>query len=86
MKWHSRKARFSAAIVLVASLVYLHNASWLAPVPQGKPTVISHRGVYQTYDRTDLGRDDCTATRIFEPEHGYLENTIASWPTEARDP
>jgi len=74
----SRAAKISAAVVLLAGFVYLNNASWLAPAPQGKPTVIAHRGVYQTFDRTDLGRDDCTATRIFVPEHDYLENTLAS--------
>ena len=58
--------------------IYLTNASWLAEARSGKPTLISHRGVYQTYNRENLGRDDCTAIRMFEPEHQYLENTIAS--------
>ncbi|QFT53055.1 glycerophosphodiester phosphodiesterase family protein [Microbulbifer sp. THAF38] len=58
--------------------IYLLNASWLAPTPQGEPILISHRGVYQTYNRDNLGRDDCTAIRIFNPEHRYLENTIPS--------
>ncbi|GAA5443670.1 hypothetical protein Misp06_01848 [Microbulbifer sp. NBRC 101763] len=59
-------------------VIYLLNASWLAPAPQGDPILISHRGVYQTYNRDNLGRDDCTAIRIFRPEHSYLENTIPS--------
>ncbi|MBB5211931.1 glycerophosphodiester phosphodiesterase family protein [Microbulbifer hydrolyticus] len=58
--------------------IYLTNASWLAEKRSGKPTLISHRGVYQTYDRKNLGRDDCTAIRVYEPEHEYLENTLAS--------
>ena len=58
--------------------IYLTNASWLADKRPGKPTLIAHRGVYQTYNRENLGRDDCTAIRVFEPEHAYLENTIAS--------
>ncbi|WP_299584859.1 glycerophosphodiester phosphodiesterase family protein [uncultured Microbulbifer sp.] len=61
-----------------AGIIYLMNASWLAPIPQGKPTLISHRGVYQTYNRENLTRDECTATRIYPPQHAYLENTIAS--------
>lgn len=65
-------------IAAFAVAVYLTNASWLADKRSGKPTLISHRGVYQTYNRENLGRDDCTAIRVFEPEHDYLENTIAS--------
>ncbi|WP_428819777.1 glycerophosphodiester phosphodiesterase family protein [Microbulbifer sp. MCCC 1A16149] len=65
-------------IAAFAVAVYLTNASWLAQKRPGEPTLISHRGGYQTYNRENLGRDDCTAIRVFEPEHQYLENTIAS--------
>jgi glycerophosphoryl diester phosphodiesterase len=41
-------------------------------------TLLAHRGMAQTYHREDLERDTCTATRIYPPEHPYLENTIAS--------
>lgn len=61
-----------------AIAIYLTNASWLADKQMGEPTLISHRGVYQTYNKENLGRDDCTAIRVFEPEHEYLENTLAS--------
>ncbi len=54
------------------------NASWLAPVPKGKIHLIAHKGVYQAYSRQDLGRDDCTANRIYPPMHDYLENTPRS--------
>lgn len=66
------------ATTALAIAIYLTNASWLAEKTTGKPTLISHRGVYQTYSKDNLGRDDCTAIRIFQPEHGYLENTLAS--------
>ena len=69
---------FLLGITAFAIAIYLTNASWLADKPSGQPTLISHRGVYQTYNRENLGRDDCTAIRVFEPEHEYLENTIAS--------
>ncbi|WP_078084649.1 glycerophosphodiester phosphodiesterase family protein [Microbulbifer mangrovi] len=65
-------------IVAFTIAIYLTNASWLAEKRAREPTLISHRGVYQNFDRTNLGRDDCTAIRVFEPEHEYLENTIAS--------
>lgn len=61
-----------------AIAVYLSNASWLAEKPRGKLTLIAHRGVYQTFSKDNLGRDDCTAIRVYAPEHDYLENTLAS--------
>ncbi|AWF79443.1 glycerophosphodiester phosphodiesterase [Microbulbifer sp. A4B17] len=71
--------KISALLTLFGlGAIYLLNASWLAPPPQGQPILISHRGVYQTYNRDNLGRDDCTAVHIYPPEHRYLENTIPS--------
>lgn len=58
--------------------VYLVNASWLAPVPSGKPLLLAHRGVYQRYDRTGLTTRTCTASRILPPVNPYLENTLPS--------
>lgn len=54
------------------------NASWLAPYPAGAPKLIDHRGFYQLYDKAGVGRDTCTADRIYEPYHRYLENTVDS--------
>lgn len=56
----------------------LSNASWLAPDPVGKRTLIAHRGVSQLFDHTGVGRDTCTATRIRAPEHDYIENSLPS--------
>ncbi|MBI4998981.1 MAG: glycerophosphodiester phosphodiesterase [Rhodocyclales bacterium] len=51
-----------------------------APFAQsdGKPLLLAHRGVSQSYDKTGIDNDTCTATRIRPPTHGYLENTLAS--------
>lgn len=54
------------------------NASWLAPEPKSSPKLIAHRGLYQLYDREGLERDTCTADRIYDPYHRYLENTVPS--------
>lgn len=72
-----RKSLVATAIVL--SAVYFWNASWTVAPPAAQDIrIIAHRGVHQTYDRVGLDNDTCTATRIFPPEHRYLENTIAS--------
>ncbi len=61
-----------------AAGVYLANASWLAGVPEGQMSVLAHRGVHQTYHREGLTNTTCTAARIDEPSHGFIENTLPS--------
>jgi glycerophosphoryl diester phosphodiesterase len=77
----SRRRRRHYVLVAIAAafgILYLLNASWPAAAPHGVPTIIAHRGVAQQFDRTDLGRQDCTATRIRRPVHPFLENTLPS--------
>lgn len=45
--------------------------------PGGRPSVLAHRGMAQTYPMDGIEADTCTASRINPPVHGYLENTIA---------
>jgi len=73
-----KQALFAGATAVIAIALYGLNASWLAPAPTSKPRLLSHRGVYQHYDRTGLTTQTCTATRIFKPTHDLLENTLPS--------
>ncbi len=73
--WLYRIGMVLAVLFLVLTVV---NASWLAPTPQGSPKLIAHRGVAQVYDQEGVGRDTCTADRIEEPVHPYIENTVPS--------
>lgn len=69
--------RWGGLALAIAFLVLtITNASWLAPYPAGAPKIIAHRGLAQDFDRSGVGRDTCTATRIEEPFHAYLENTV----------
>ena len=43
--------------------------------------LISHRGVHQTYHRKNLTMTTCTAKRIDNTGHSYLENTLESIET-----
>jgi glycerophosphoryl diester phosphodiesterase len=63
---------------VAAAAVYLNNSSYLAQPPADRPSLLAHRGLAQTYDKTGLTGETCTATRIDPPVHDYLENTIAS--------
>jgi glycerophosphoryl diester phosphodiesterase len=44
----------------------------------GTTKLLAHRGVHQIFPLTDLDRESCTATRIGQPTHQFIENTIAS--------
>lgn len=69
--------RAAAAVIAAIALIWLANASFWSRY-SAPTTLLAHRGLAQTYSKDDLGRDDCTATRIYPPEHGYLENTLES--------
>ena len=65
-------------VLLAIAAVYLLNASWLAPVQSGEPTLLAHRGVHQTFHREGLTAQSCTATMINPPRHDFIENTLPS--------
>jgi glycerophosphoryl diester phosphodiesterase len=80
----NRKKWLLAALALIAVVLSLLNASWLAPAPKGQPKLIAHRGVYHLYDKkAAFGRDTCTARFIDEPQHAVFENTVASMQVAA---
>jgi glycerophosphoryl diester phosphodiesterase len=58
--------------------VYLNNGPLFAPRPSGKPLLLAHRGLAQTFPSEGLTDETCTARRIYPPEYPYLENTLPS--------
>ncbi|MBL4791013.1 MAG: hypothetical protein JKY60_18850 [Kordiimonadaceae bacterium] len=66
------------ALVGAVLLLWVNNSSVFIELPKGTPLIVAHRGLHQEFDRTNLTRDDCTATRIYKPRHDFLENTIPS--------
>ena len=76
MKWVKR---IGLALLLAIVAIVVANGSWrAAPPTQPSVQLIAHRGVHQTFDRTNLENDTCTAERIFPPTHEFLENTLPS--------
>ncbi len=71
-----RKAAIGS--VVIAAGLFVANTSLLGPAMTGKPTLLAHRGLAQTFPSEGIENDTCTASRIRPPEHPYLENTIAS--------
>lgn len=73
-----RRGKVIGVVALLASAIYLNNSSYLASPPADRPSLLAHRGLAQTFDRTGLTGETCTAARIHAPTHEFLENTIAS--------
>lgn len=71
--WIYRVGTLLAFAFLVLTFI---NASWLADSPRGYIKLIAHRGAYQLFDHRGVERDTCTATRIEQPVHDFLENTL----------
>jgi glycerophosphoryl diester phosphodiesterase len=67
-----------AIVVLFAVVAFVLNTKLFALAMTGKPTLLAHRGVAQTFPPDGIENDTCTASRIRPPEHEFLENTIPS--------
>lgn len=76
-KKKSKRKWFLIFLVFVA-FVYVNNSSLLASPKNDSPVLLAHRGLAQTFSLEGVENDTCTAQRIYEPEHPFLENTIPS--------
>lgn len=65
-------------VVTIAALFFWNTSLFTPPLSGDGPYLMAHRGVHQQYDRTDLGMNDCTATRWVDTGHAFQENTIES--------
>ncbi|MFK3983820.1 glycerophosphodiester phosphodiesterase family protein [Micromonospora sp. NPDC050397] len=65
-------------VLLAVTGLYVVNSSTLRGSDGGRPLLLAHRGIAQTFPLDGVQNDTCTATRIHRPEHTYVENTIAS--------
>lgn len=65
-------------LLIFLMMVFVNNSSLFVKKSEQNPLLLAHRGLAQTFHMEEITGDTCTAERIFEPEHPYLENTIAS--------
>jgi glycerophosphoryl diester phosphodiesterase len=77
-KFYKNKFVYAAFLLALILFTYVNNSSIFAKQEEGDPTLLAHRGLGQTFSTEDIAGDTCTAERIFEPEHSYIENTILS--------
>lgn len=74
----TRRRIWVTAAFAIILLLYILNASWLAPKPDGDADLMAHRGVHQLYDRDGIDKYTCTASRMLTPTNNFLENTLPS--------
>lgn len=72
------KKKIICFFILLVAFVYINNSSSFTGKPSGKPKLLAHRGLGQTFPFEGITGNTNTAQRIYEPEHPYLENTIPS--------
>ncbi|MCR2803889.1 glycerophosphodiester phosphodiesterase family protein [Paenibacillus soyae] len=76
--WNRRRGKALIAVMLLIAFMYVNNNAWFGSSRDGGPILLAHRGLGQTYPMEGIQNDTCTAERIYEPEHPYLENTLDS--------
>jgi glycerophosphoryl diester phosphodiesterase len=78
-RWKKKHYWLPATVItLLAGFVFADNTTLPAAAePGGRPLVLAHRGMAQTYPMDGIDADTCTASRINPPVHDYLENTVA---------
>ncbi len=68
----------AAALALISAFAFLNNTALLVSPGSGKPKLLAHRGLAQTFGSDGVKADTCTADRIHAPQHSFIENTIPS--------
>ncbi|MCP1144619.1 glycerophosphodiester phosphodiesterase family protein [Lysinibacillus endophyticus] len=76
---HSFSSVLSTGTILIfVAFIFLNNTSLFTKAPNTEPFLLAHRGLAQTFTMEGITGETCTAERIYEPEHPYLENTTSS--------
>lgn len=75
-KFMKRKVMYVFLFLFI--FVYINNSNFFVEKRTGKPLLLAHRGLAQTFSMEGITGETCTAKRIYPPEHPYLENTIPS--------
>lgn len=73
-----RLKKFAIFLLIFVIFIYLNNTSLFSKDRGREPLLLAHRGMAQTFTMEDIKWDTCTAERMYEPEHPYLENTLPS--------
>lgn len=72
------KKRAVIFFIILFVFVYVNNSSLFTKQRTGKPAILAHRGLAQTFSMEGITNETNTAQRIHKPEYPFLENTIPS--------
>lgn len=75
---NSKMKRIGLILLILFVYIYMNNTSLFVKLGGEKPLLLAHRGLAQTFPMEGITGDTNTAAIIYEPEHPYIENTIAS--------
>lgn len=78
MKNKKRRIKVILFFLVLFMFIFINNTSLFTKERTGQPLLLAHRGLARTFPMDGIDADTCTASRIYEPEHRYLENTIPS--------
>lgn len=70
--------RFFIFLLVLVGFMYLNNTSLFTKASNREPLLLAHRGLSQNFHMEGITGETCTAERIYEPDHPFLENTIPS--------
>jgi glycerophosphoryl diester phosphodiesterase len=72
------KSKTFLVLIVVFAFIFLNNTSIFSEPISETPKLLAHRGLGQTFSMENMQNDTCTAERIYQPDHPYLENTLES--------
>lgn len=78
VKFKKGLKRVGLVFLIFVIFIFLNNSSLFTKERDGKPFLLAHRGLAQTFSMEGITGETCTAERIFKPEHPYIENTLPS--------
>ncbi|MCM3706967.1 MULTISPECIES: glycerophosphodiester phosphodiesterase family protein [Cytobacillus] len=70
--------RLIIVLLVLVVFMFLNNTSLFTKERNNDPLLLAHRGMAQSFHMEGITGETCTAERIYEPEHNFLENTIPS--------
>lgn len=71
-----QRRRYFITLGVFILTVWAVNSSLFVKIEEGRPELLAHRGLGQTFDIDGVKWNTNTARIIHEPEHPYLENTL----------
>ncbi len=77
-KFKQNMKRFFILLFILIAFMFLNNTTLFTKESNREPILLAHRGLAQTFPMEGITGETCTAERIYEPDHPFIENTVPS--------